>query len=477
MGGLVAEYASRSAADDIAAVFTLGTPYDGSWLDSLAVGPLMPVSQSIAAACAFGASRAGGPGGKKHVKTNGAISSGVGSLCRVVGQRNDPGMVAMRTDARKGTGWHALQNNGWPSGLEVYPLAASIQETWQPLPFGLLRQTLLDLGDGVVGTSSALNGGTKPTTTCTVPAVSTADVPSFIDLLAASTCFHTNEPDNQALLDGIVTTIKQQHLIPTAALVPVDWNNRPYDLTCGNIVQAPVSVAFSGGRATARGPDIGSYDRWDMSIDQIVQGVLPSLGGVTAVLFSCGPWPSNFSVQELRIYHTADGSEVGRLPALPANGGALPGVYSPGSVAIGNGHVSADVMFYGPGDSHASGPSVPGHLTWSWNGQKFMTDASPATICPDSTQLLSTWNSAPATLRQSWVSPQVTGFADISCWHSWVVAMPIAVSPGNGLVVFSQTGSLHLITVAELQQQFRKEVCSAPDAPPGWRNPPLISCN
>jgi hypothetical protein len=134
-------------------------------------------------------------------------------------------------------------------------------------------------------------------------------------------------------------------------------------------------------------------------------------------------------------------------------------------------------MFYGPGDSHASGPSVPGHLTWSWNGQKFMTDASPATICPDSTQLLSTWNSAPATLRQSWVSPQVTGFADISCWHSWVVAMPIAVSPGNGLVVFSQTGSLHLITVAELQQQFRKEVCSAPDAPPGWRNPPLISCN
>lgn len=217
MGGLLTEYASASAADDIAAVFTLGTPYKGSWLDSLAVGSLLPVSQSIAAACAFGASGAAGQGVKKHVKTNGAISGGVGSLCRVAGQRDDPGMAAMRTDAKEGTGWDALQKKGWPSGVPVYPLAASIQETWQPLPFGLLSKTLLDLGDGVVGTSSELNGGTKPTTTCTVPAASTAAVLSFIDLLAASSCFHTNEPDNQALLASIITTIGQQHLIPTVA--------------------------------------------------------------------------------------------------------------------------------------------------------------------------------------------------------------------------------------------------------------------
>lgn len=481
MGGLLTEYASKSTADDISAVFTLGTPFYGSWLDSLAVGPLLPASQSIAAACAFGASRAGAPGEKKRAKTNGAISnatisSGLESLCRVVGQAKDPGMVAMLTSANKKTGWPALKAKGSSNGLKVYPLAASIQVTWQPFP-GLLRPAPLDLGDGVVSTSSELNGGTKPTITCTVPATSTPDVLSVIDLLAASTCLHTNEPDNQTLLDGIITTIKQQHLIPTSALIPVDWNNRYYDLTCGNTVQAPVSVAFSGGKATARGPGIGSYDQWDMSIDQVVQGALPSVGRVTAVLSSCSPSPSNFSVQELRIYHTADGSEVGRIPALSANGGALPGVYTAGSVAIGNGHVSADVMFYGPGDSHASGPSVPGHLTWSWNGQKFITDAAPAAICPDSTQLLSIWNSAPATLRQSWASPQVTGFADITCWHSWVVAMPIAVSSGNGLVVFSQTGSLRLITVAELQQQFSKEVCSAPDAPSGWKSPPLISCN
>ena len=113
-----------------------------------------------------------------------------------------------------------------------------------------------------------------------------------------------------------------------------------------------------------------------MSIDQVTHGILPSLGNVTAVLFSCSPQLSNFSVQELRIYHTADGSEIGRIPELPTNGGVLPGVYNSGSVTIANGHVSADVTFYGPGDSHASGPSVPGHLTWSWNGHEFITDAS-----------------------------------------------------------------------------------------------------
>jgi hypothetical protein len=161
--------------------------------------------------------------------------------------------------------------------------------------------------------------------------------------------------------------------------LPINWNNRQYALTCDNIVQTPVNIAFSGGNATAHGPGIGPYEEWDMSIAQVAHGVLPSLGNVTAVLFSCSPQPSNFGVAELRIYHTADGSEVGLIPELPTDGGVLPGVYNAGSITIANGHLSADVMFYGPGDSHASGPSVPGHLSWSWNGHEFITDASPGT--------------------------------------------------------------------------------------------------
>jgi pimeloyl-ACP methyl ester carboxylesterase len=477
MGGLLSEYASRagSVSGDIAAVFTLGTPYQGSWLDSTATGALGWLTQAIGGYCSGAGSLnspgAGALGGKQHVKPSGGIEA----LCRVVSERDDPGMIGMRTDASKEQGWHALS---WPGGFPVFPLAASIQATsWQPLPLFGPQLTFADFGDFVVGTSSELGGGATPAVTCTVPITGVPALATLLGAVTASSCFHTNEPDNKTLIDTIVSTITQRHLIPAAALAPVDWNNRHYDLTCGQIVQTPVNVAFSDGKATPRGPGIGPYDRWDVSIDQVIHGVLPSLGAITAVLFSCDPQPSNFAVQELRIYHTADGSEIGRIPELPANGGALPGVYTPGSVAIANGHVSADVMFYGPGDSHASGPSVPGHLSWSWNGKEFIADASPGAACPGSTQLLSAWNSAPAAIRQSWVGPQVIGFSYISCWHSWVVAMPIAVSPGNGEVVFSQTGSLHLITVTELQQQFRSEVCSAPDAPSGWRSPPLISCN
>ena len=97
--------------------------------------------------------------------------------------------------------------------------------------------------------------------------------------------------------------------------------------------------------------------------------------------------------------------------------------------------------------------------------------------CPTSAQLLAAWNTAPAALRQSWVAPQVTGFTNIACWHGWVVAEPTATSPGNGAVVFSQVGALHLITTAELNQQFRSAVCSSPNPPPGWTSPPLIECN
>jgi pimeloyl-ACP methyl ester carboxylesterase len=215
MGGLVTEDASTigSASKDIAAVFTLGTPYDGSWLDSLAVGPLLPLSRSIGAYCSFGGSlNSSHPGTKQHVKPSGGIEA----LCRVVSQRDDPGMKAMRTDAAPGTGWHTLQKKGWPGGFPVFPLAASIQATWQPLPLFGPQIALADFGDFVVGTSSQLNGATKPTVTCMVPNGSALALPAFLDAVIALSCFHTNEPDNKILLDSIISTIAQNHLIPTA---------------------------------------------------------------------------------------------------------------------------------------------------------------------------------------------------------------------------------------------------------------------
>lgn len=216
MGGLVTEDASTigSASKDIAAVFTLGTPFQGSWLDSTANSQFGWLSQAIGAYCSFGGALSsagtGGQGTKQHTKPAGGIEN----ICRLVGERDDPGMKAMRTDAPEKQGWHALH---WSGGFPVFPRAASIQASWQPLPLFGPQVTLHDFGDFVVGTRSELDGGTTPTVTCTVPSGSALVLPALLDAVAASSCFHTNEPDNKTLLDNIITTIKQRRLIPTAA--------------------------------------------------------------------------------------------------------------------------------------------------------------------------------------------------------------------------------------------------------------------
>ena len=202
------------------------------------------------------------------------------------------------------------------------------------------------------------------------------------------------------------------------ALAPIDWNNWRYALTCDNIVQTPVNVAFSGDNATATGPGIGPYDQWDMSIEQVSHGVLLSLGNVTAVLFSCSPQPSNFSVQELRIYRTADGSEI-----------------DPGT----------------PGQRRSSARRLQ-------DGVRH--DRERARQRGRDVLRLSAWNAAPAALRNSWAAAPITGFTNISCWNGWVVAVPVSPSPGNGEIVLSLAGNLHLITTTELQQQVTQEVCS-----------------
>lgn len=280
-----------------------------------------------------------------------------------------------------------------PASIPVDAIAGEITFTASLFgsAFGGINGGITDDGDIAVPVASALaeapsgtahaGPGAKSTTiNCGSIPIDQIGAWSAVSLAAKApappvTCWHLTETTNP-VWQGDITAAIQPAAHALSPLAPIDWNNRQYALTCDNIVQTPVNVAFRGGNATARGPGIGPYDQWDISIDQVAHGVLPSLGDVTAVLFGCSPQPSNFSVQELRVYRTADGSEVGRIPELPTDGGVLPGVYNAGSIIIANGHVSADAMFYGPGDSHASGPSVPGHLSWRWNGQEFVTDAS-----------------------------------------------------------------------------------------------------
>ncbi|WP_405893117.1 cutinase family protein [Streptomyces sp. NBC_00104] len=151
----------------------------------------------------------------------------------------------------------------------------------------------------------------------------------------------------------------------------IDWRNRTYNLTCDDTVKDPVKVALRDGKGTARGEAIGGYDRWDVRIQRITQGKLPSLGSVTAVLFFCTPQPSNFFTQELRVYRSSNGSEIARVPHL-SGGEWLPPEYQPESVAIRKDRIVADLKFYGPGDPHGS-PSRLRHLSWTWDGRQFVT--------------------------------------------------------------------------------------------------------
>jgi hypothetical protein len=159
-----------------------------------------------------------------------------------------------------------------------------------------------------------------------------------------------------------------------------DWQNRTYGLTCDDIVDKPVKVAVRKGKGVAKGSGLGGYDRWEVAVQKIAHGRLPRLGNVTAMLFYCNPQPSNFFRQELRIYRE-DGNEVGRTPSFDVSG--WPPEYQAGSLAIRDARLAADVKFYGPDDSHATGPSILRHVTWTWDGKRFVTyGAEPEAEAP-----------------------------------------------------------------------------------------------
>jgi len=189
-------------------------------------------------------------------------------------------------------------------------------------------------------------------------------------------------PGHTHCYSGKSTTQGGQFL---ASRVNVDWNNRTYRLTCDDTVSKAVPVSVRNGKGTARGSGIGDYDRWQVKTQRIARGTVPRLGEVTGVLFSCSPQPSNFTLGELRIYRTLDGREVGRTPTFQVDGPAPQ--YQPDTVRFSNGRLLADVKFYGPGDSHATGPSILRHVTWRWDGSRFVEQSEVDARKPGRTDL------------------------------------------------------------------------------------------
>jgi pimeloyl-ACP methyl ester carboxylesterase len=209
MGGLVARDAASHDRADIAAVFTLGTPNQGSWLASTAVGqgpnpPLNLLGQAIDGYCSL---QLPASGGRKK------LAGGIESVCQLVNERDQSGVAAMRLSGGR---WDSLPP--WPAGLPVFHLAGSIQGAWQPAWPLTISVPFTGAGDGVVSTSSQLAGGTGPVLTCPVN-VSRFGV-SLFGLLGSSACLHTNEPVSKTLLDDITGIITARHMLPTASIQP-----------------------------------------------------------------------------------------------------------------------------------------------------------------------------------------------------------------------------------------------------------------
>lgn len=127
-------------------------------------------------------------------------------------------------------------------------------------------------------------------------------------------------------------------------------------------------------------------------------------------------------------------------------------------------------------------PIIEEHFTGQGEGQAMMfsfihlhvsESLSASAPCPDSAQLVSAFNAAPATYRQSFKLSKVTS---IRCWKNWVGAMPAprtASSFGfDGFVFYSRTGGLHLLTDPAEWAQLKKQTCnSSSTSPSSWAVP------
>jgi pimeloyl-ACP methyl ester carboxylesterase len=210
MGGLLTQYASSIDPTDIAAVFTLGTPFMGSWLASAfgdystGVPALSLLADAFSAICLLPV---------PQIKNS--------WLCVLAQERDDIGMADMRLAATEG--WQSLPP--WPTGLRVYSLADSIEGTWRPLWPLKLQLSLTGAGD--IASSPSSQRASLPGMTWSCPvrlgagfSLGTAAAASLLGALAAKPCIHPREPYNKILLDYIIHTIKANHMVPSATVSP-----------------------------------------------------------------------------------------------------------------------------------------------------------------------------------------------------------------------------------------------------------------
>ena len=167
---------------------------------------------------------------------------------------------------------------------------------------------------------------------------------------------------------------------PTPAVAEPDWLDRTYLVTCDGIVPDGFRAAVVDG--VARVPADASrpphYDHYDVRVTATADGDVDGDGAPDAVvLLDCSPQPSNGIVQEVQVF-SSGGRPLGTLPSprtMPENV-LLPPVYDRAGLSVVDGEIVAAMTAYGPGDNHASGPSVPLTVHWRLDGDRFVRTGS-----------------------------------------------------------------------------------------------------
>ena len=160
------------------------------------------------------------------------------------------------------------------------------------------------------------------------------------------------------------------------AQAATDWLNTTYTVTCDGIVPDGFRAAVVDGaaRVPADGSRSPHYEHYDIRVTATASGDVDGDGAPDAVvLLECSPQPSNGIVQEVQVF-SSTGSPLGALPSprtLQGNA-LLPPEYDPSGLSVQHGEIIAAMTAYGPGDFHASGPSVPVTVRWRFDGQRFV---------------------------------------------------------------------------------------------------------
>lgn len=319
MGGLVTRWVANSSdaqgvsrATKLGKVITLGTPYEGSWLSAIANGATDVVGLNLS-----GVSLLNFLCGKSGTNT------GEGECGPI------PLYSSFRSEAGRNLriGSEAIKNLArWPAGMDVATIAGSIQ-----MPLALLgspRNTTIELGDLVVGTSSATaDPKAARVFECRYDSAASSGVTALKEVLkvadpkdrqakltgalTGSPCYHSNLMRHVDLTNEVLLQMLDWLAANRAAPKAPDWESikgASIPSECSN----PPTTLVDGKNVTLA-PNEGIFELLQVlenSEPGLVQGV-PSddAGPLTAVVVRCNAggtgWPDSV------IFFSAGGKHYG----------------------------------------------------------------------------------------------------------------------------------------------------------------------